>query len=195
MTQKYEKEINGKKIALEIFQHEPWGSPRDWDNLGHMVCWHRRYSLGDPHDIDHNDFGSWEEIEEYLAKKMDACVILPIYMYDHGGITISTKYVYPYTDRWDAGQIGFIYCTREKIRKYFSVKYVTEKWKKRARGVLMDEVDIYDCYLRGEVYGFRLFENGEEIDSCYEFYGDDIRSNGLLDHLPEEYRKLYEEVN
>ena len=195
MTQKYEKEINGKKIVLEIFQHEPYESPREWDNLGHMVCWHRRYSLGDPHDIDHSNFGSWEEIEEYLVKKMDACVILPIYMYDHSGITISTKYVYPYTDRWDAGQIGFIYCTKKKIREYFSVKYVTEKWKKRARGVLMDEVDIYDYYLRGEVYGFKLFEDGKEIDSCCGFYGDDMRSNGLLDCLPEEYRKLYEEAN
>jgi hypothetical protein len=22
-------------------------SPRDWDNLGTMACWHRRYNLGD----------------------------------------------------------------------------------------------------------------------------------------------------
>lgn len=32
---------------LRIFQDEEPESPRKWDNFGHMVCWHRRYELGD----------------------------------------------------------------------------------------------------------------------------------------------------
>lgn len=190
----YEKEINGKKITLEIVDDESAESPREWDNLGKMVCWHRRYSLGDRHDIDHNDFASWDEIKKYLIKKKKACVILPIYMYDHSGITISTFYTYPYNDRWDAGQIGFIYCAKEDIRKCFLTHYVTEKWKQRAYETLQAEVEIYDAYLGGEVYGFVLKENDNIIDCCYGFYGNDMKKNGILDNLPAEYKKVFEEV-
>lgn len=35
---------------LQIMLDDVPLNPRtDWDNLGHMVCWHRRYNLGDEH--------------------------------------------------------------------------------------------------------------------------------------------------
>jgi hypothetical protein len=40
-----EMEYKGYKIKI-VFDEDIW-SPRDWDNLGTMVCWHRRYKLGD----------------------------------------------------------------------------------------------------------------------------------------------------
>lgn len=46
---------------------------------------------------------------------------------------------------------------------------------------------MYDQYLRGDVWGFRLFEidgdDWEEVDSCWGFYGNDPRLNGMLDNL------------
>lgn len=36
---------NGYKI--NIYQEEYSESPREWDNLGKMVCNHRQYTLGD----------------------------------------------------------------------------------------------------------------------------------------------------
>jgi hypothetical protein len=41
----HEETYKGCKIEL-IYEDDP-GSPREWDNVGTMVCWHRRYNLGD----------------------------------------------------------------------------------------------------------------------------------------------------
>ncbi len=32
---------------VRIIQDSDPMSPREWDNVGKMVCWHRRYNLGD----------------------------------------------------------------------------------------------------------------------------------------------------
>jgi len=37
--------------------------PREWDNLATMVCWHRRYNLGDEQPE--------EDPEEYLTGLLD----------------------------------------------------------------------------------------------------------------------------
>ena len=35
-------------------------------------------------------------------------------------------------------------------------------------------------------------ENGEHIDSCYGFYGSDIKTNGIAEHIGEEFVKVLE---
>jgi len=54
-------------------------NPRvDWDNLGTMACFHKRYSLGDEDlEFSHGQFNSWDEMEEYLRKELQAVVVLP----------------------------------------------------------------------------------------------------------------------
>ena len=84
---------------------------------GVMVCGHNRYDLGDEHAVSLDDHNNWDEVEAWLRRVKRALVILPIYMYDHSGITISTEHVYPYTDRWDAGRLGLIYANKGTIRK------------------------------------------------------------------------------
>ena len=39
-----------KDLVLSIIQDVDAEDPRNWDNLGTMICFHRRYSLGDKHD-------------------------------------------------------------------------------------------------------------------------------------------------
>ena len=43
--------------------------------------------------------------------------------------------------------------------------------REKAENLLRTEVETYDQYLRGECYGFQLYEDGEEIDSCWGFLG------------------------
>ena len=58
---------------------------------------------------------------------------------------------------------------------------------KKAEEVLEAEVESYDMYLRGECYGFRLYKDGEEEDSCWGFLGDvDDMLKELPSYLPEE---------
>ena len=47
--------VSDSRYKLEIaFDTDPQ-SPREWDNLGTMVCWHNRHSFGDDHS--YSDMG------------------------------------------------------------------------------------------------------------------------------------------
>ena len=47
-------------------------------------------------------------------------------MYDHSGIALSlTRDRYPFNDRWDAGQLGFILVDRVKALKEYNAKILT----------------------------------------------------------------------
>ena len=37
--------------TIKVFVDEDPQSPREWDNAGTMVCFHRRYNLGDINDL------------------------------------------------------------------------------------------------------------------------------------------------
>lgn len=173
--------------VFRVFQADNIESPREWDNLGTMVCFHSRYNLG---DIDHGykstDFESWKELKDHLESK-GAVVILPLYLYDHSGITMSTT---PFGDRWDSGQVGFIYITKDKILSEYG--NTDPETIDKVTKYLENEVKTYDQYLTGEIYGFEIVKiescnyghNHETIeDSCHGFYGDDIKNNGILDYV------------
>ena len=237
----------GNKYLLTVKQDEMPESPREWENVATMICWHNRYDLGDQHNFDYSfeflldiakEIGIYtEDMEEMTNNELlvkiqssNLIVILPINLYDHSGITISTSNDYPYNDRWDAGCVGFAYIIKEKafkeLREYVvddngerikvehkhenmpsTWSYKTQPltnatWKKRAIEVINTEVEIYDQYLRGDVYGYILEKEevvketcphcGEVIssatemieeDSCWGFYGDCLEENGILDNV------------
>lgn len=168
---------NGIKTAV-ILQDTSPDNPRDSyyrENLGNMVCWHKRYNLGDKHSFDDPiDFAqdlalkntSWSELLQYIkdghAKDLrlvpdgdgyqlqfkalsfndnrwanmdgfqitdvlqemytpeliglckDKVAILPLYLYDHSGLAMSTS---DFGDRWDSGCVGFIYMDKDTAMK------------------------------------------------------------------------------
>lgn len=152
--------VNGLTVRIAIDEYPE--SPREWDNLGTMVCWHRRHKLGDKH--------SYSSPEEFEADMKDTPHIkLPLYLYDHSGITMSTG---AFSCPWDSGQVGWIYVTLDNVRNEYSVKRVSKKTREQAIECLTGEVKTYDEFLTGQVYGFIVEdEDGEEIDSCWGFYG------------------------
>jgi hypothetical protein len=169
--------VSTKRIEnyeIEIIQDEDPESPREWDNLGTMVCQHRKYNLGDKHDYDFSDCLTWLDVQKELGYPP---IILKLYLYDHSGITMSTK---PFGDRWDSMQVGFIFATKEDLIKEYGK--VDEEIIKKAQSVLEGEVETYDQYLRGDVYGFKIYEistsdNGdehrEEVEASWGYYGED----------------------
>ena len=174
--------IETKRISdylIEIFPDDSPESPREWDNLGTMICFHGKYELGDKHDYDHRDYEGWDEMEAAIIKNEKAAVILPLYLYDHSGITISTS---PFGCPWDSGQIGFVFVSKTKLLKEFGGKVVTQKLKEKATKILKGEVETYDQFITGDVYGYKIskvtvcsegHEHTEKVDSCWGFYGDD----------------------
>lgn len=167
------------KLVLKHDNHAD--SPRDWDNLGTMICFHNRYDLGDSHGYSSDDYSSWEQMEKDLIKKENTAVILPLYLYNHSRISISTK---PFSCRWDSGQVGFILVSKEKALEEIGGKIVTAKLKQKIEKQLEGEVETYAQFLEGDVYGFCIEdEDGNHIDSCYGFYGSDFATNGMLDYI------------
>jgi hypothetical protein len=167
---------HGNKV-IEITQDESPENPREWnDYLGKMVCFHGRYDLGDKTDLKSDMFNGWEELEQHLIKEEKAVLILPLFLHDHSGITIkigSFNGLSPYA-HWDSGQVGFIYVTKEDLKK----EGIT---KEKAQKILEAEVDEYDSYIRGEVYVFTIYEvktcnegheHKEVIESCGGFYSE-----------------------
>lgn len=160
--------------TIKIYQDPDPTDPRDkgyQDNFGTMVCFHKRYNLGD-YDlgISRDDFGSWDELEAYFIKEKGAAVILPLYIYDHSGITIRTV---PFSCPWDSGQIGFIYATRQNIRDNYGIKRIWKGTLEKAEQLLKLEVEEYNRYLTGQVYGFRIEDaDGEDVDSCWGYSGE-----------------------
>ena len=180
-------ELATTEHRLRMIHDDSPESPREWDNLGTMYCEHRRYRLGDDKAEDIR-----VECERtgdiFLPKK--GYTILPLYLYDHGGITMSTG---AFSCPWDSGQVGYIYVSDERVRKEYGWKNITKKRREQIRNYLRGEVETYDQYLTGDVYGFEyqevlVYPDGrEEVideDSCWGFYGDDPATNGIADHLP-----------
>jgi hypothetical protein len=159
---------------LRVYYDESPSDPREDENLTKMVCFHKRYNLGDDHDFKADDFDSWDEMEKYLTGVEKPIVIKPLYMYDHGGITIRTS---PFGDRWDSGQVGFVYIRKEDVRNEFSIKRCGQNMVERCNVILEGEVEVYDKYIQGLVYGYRVFKvtDGveDELEACWGFYDED----------------------
>ena len=165
-------QINGYNV--EIHQDENPEDPREWDNLGMMVCFHKRYNLGDKHNYRSQNFNGWSELKKQIIKDHNPVAIIPLYLYDHSGITINTTgFSNIDSARWDWGQIGFAFIPRDEFLKEFEKKRVTKTLKEKANEILLSEVQTYNQYLTGEVYGYVIkdIETEEVKESCWGFFG------------------------
>lgn len=147
-------------------------SPRDWDNMGTMVCFHKSYVLGDKdHGYDPSEYDGWSEMAAAIQKDEDLAVILPLYLYDHSGISMS---VGRFDCHWDSGQVGFIFVSKKKVREEYGKKRLSQKILELVENALIGEVGTYDQYLTGDVWGYVIEDDeGNHLDSCWGFYGRD----------------------
>ena len=225
---------------LKIYHDDNAESPRDWDNLCTMVCWHGRYQLGDeqpnndpldymeqlieehqPGFVDAveeraEEFWEGKEFYEQTPRQKNNMLLewdeihrnvihtafdkhfysLPLYLYDHSGITISTG---PFSCPWDSGQIGFIYLSHDRADQEIGTQYpsahpngqVYDTRHDHVMAIMRGEVETYDQYIRGEVFGFRVEKDDTLIDSCWGFFGRDWRKNGIADHIVDEIDEVW----
>ena len=157
--------ISYKNHTISIHYDSNAESPRTWDNLAEFHCSHRRYSLGDK-GFNYSSGSDCINAAKEAEKQGD--IALPFYLYDHSGITISLS---PFNCPWDSGQVGFVIIRRENMLKEFNSKRFTTFLKKRALNIAQSEVEIYDQFLRGEIYGYQI--DDDNGDSCWGFYGQE----------------------
>ncbi len=188
--------MTSSNVEVKIVADRDAESPRTWDNLGVMVCAHRRYDLGDKSGLQQavdfvESIYSERELERMgfdrshvpsVHAAIESCgkaVLLPLFLYDHSGITMKTT---PFSCRWDSGQVGFIFVSYETLRSEYGYARITPKRVQKAKEHLRGEVETYDQFLTGDVWGFEVVEDGSE-DSCWGFYGGDPMTNGMSSHF------------
>lgn len=165
--------IKYRGYKIEIIPDDNCESPRDYqDNLGVFHCWHKNINLGDDNYNLYNDCD--KDILNNVLKeaKNNNDIIYPLYCYQHSGIALSLSNTYPFNDRWDAGQVGYIIVDREKAIKEYGHKILTQNLKDRVHKVIENEINTYNQYLAGDVYGYNITKEGD-VDSCWGYYGMD----------------------
>jgi hypothetical protein len=161
------------KYRYEIEQSERFDCPRDYDNVGTMALFHGRYNLPNESLLDdHDDYETWDEMRKELIRVHDVfpSCILPVYMYDHSGLTINTT---GFSCSWDSGQIGFIFIDKKTLKEY--------GWtKKQGIETIKSEIDTFDQYSRGDVWDIKIYQDDKLIDTHYEVYGYDYAESEAI---------------
>lgn len=191
-------EYNGHHI--DIYYDESPESPRAWDNLGTFYTAHHRYRPEkefDEHFRREEVFDRYGDFSDSFEKQY---IALKIYLYDHSGQTISSS---PFSCPWDSGLFGIVAVSVEKVKKEYGWKLLTAARRRKIEEYLQGEIDTYDNYLRGEVYGYRITPADDKdniLESCWGYYGksgleqleDECRD--MIDHLiSEKERREHEE--
>lgn len=205
---------DGRKLRLVIEQDQFPEDPRSWDNLGTMLCCHRDYQLGDcnsnreteeqlaeicrkygknDEEIDEMTFA--EEVQ-FILDQDDVCG-LPLWLYDHSGISISTRRQCP----WDSSFVGLIFIEKDFFIAHTCIKN-EENWKKEAKGTLENEIEAYNYFLQGNVYMWTLYEptvvirqsmDGKELSRKIDEEGKIVDSmSGFYDPTLEDVEEYFE---
>ena len=161
--------IEHSGYTVRIVQDDDPPSPREWDNLGTILYTSGHYELGDKRV-------SADEIDAVTQR--DDVIWIPVYAFIHGSIALSAS-ASICTCPWDSGQCGIIYTDVETAKQEFGEHYSEE----RVREALAGEIESFGQYLAGDVYGYIVEADGEQVDSCWGFYGqegiEDAISQGI----------------
>lgn len=160
--QKYNDDL---KIEIWIDEYQDdFNNPRSWENLGTMVCWHGRYEFGDEQPT--------ESPQDWLDSIADEIAVkIPLYLIDHSGLSMNTSgYQYADPQGWDSGQVGWIYATYEDLTENLIDSDLGGK--AHALVILEKEVEMYDHYLQGNIYGYSILRGDNLVDSCGGFVGE-----------------------
>lgn len=172
--------VNQPKLTVKI-EHDPvFGSPREeYDNLGKLYLRDPRLTgdkLANDPMLENEETGEMEE-------DPDVFICLPVYAYEHGGITVSHG---SFSCRWDSGQVGWHYMLEKDVRENFPGLEGAELYE-RCKECLEAELKEYDCWLQGDVWYFTVEdEEGETVGSCGGFIGDDeLVLDQMFEHTPD----------
>ena len=142
----------GMRVLRVFYDPDPLNPRTEFDGVATIACWHRVYDLGDDEHIIELDPRDYENSHDFMAaiqeEYPEIAVVLPIYMMDHGGISLSTEVdAFKTADPmgWDWGWVGVVFVTQEVLDEGFESE-------EDAIAIMQAEVDVYSDYLSGDVF-------------------------------------------
>lgn len=169
-------------VDQEVMLDDDFVNPRMNDNLGIMVCFHRRYILGDAHGFD-----TPQELLEFTQR--DDVLALPLFLLDHSGVAMCTRGFNGCDPQgWDWGQVGYIYVTYEELKQEYG--NINPNIIETAKHVLTAEVTEYSDFIAGNVYIIDIHDpEGELVESMHGIIGTDA-----LDNAKEEAQAIVDNI-
>lgn len=141
-------------------------SPAEWDNVGEIVYTSLRYTLG-TRRVTH---AQMDDIRRGITSY--ELIGMPVFAYVHGSVMIHAAESNPFNCPWDSGQSGFVFCTYERAIQEFPGQ-VEKVVRREALRAMIAEVETFSQYLQGDVYGYRIMDRDNEVESCWGLYGLD----------------------
>jgi hypothetical protein len=164
MEKDLKETITHRGIDIKVYYDTEASSPNEDGSADAFVVFtHRSFEVQvegfKPIDI-------YEHIQKTNKFFYDGCFVFPLYAYIHSGVALSlgnTKY--PFNDRWDVSNTGFIV-----VRRVKGWTWTRAKALKIAEGIC----SMWNEHLGGETYGYMCdTKKGKHIGSCWGFCGDD----------------------
>lgn len=169
-------------------------SPREFCNVGTMVLSeHRRYDLPREGDeplraqidlwLTDPEMGTTPgarvaRAAELLKTYYGATVVLPVWAYDHSGLSLKAgERTNPFDDRFDSALAGVIFDTPAGREE-------TGVPADQIEAALVQEVELYDTWARGEMYYYRIerrdADGWNEVDACHGYFSEEeAREQGI----------------
>ena len=197
---------NGNKVQAELVYDQHATTPRECDNLGTILIAPNkaRWIAGLDDIVDtsipfgKNPHKHWENLlrEQLKLKKSDIAIAYPITKYEHGFISLSLGY----KSGWDYTISGFVYVTKEQVRKRFGVKRITKSIITLAESCLQSELDMLTSWLNGDCYGWQIkeyaltddgldWEEVDTLDSCWGYFDKEQALDDMKDMLNNQLTK------
>ena len=183
------EEFEYEDMTIRIEYDSDIESPRkEYDNMGHLVFTDNRYVTGDK-------IVTADEIRE-ITEDPDV-IWLPVFVYAHSGVTVSTE---PFSCPWDSWLGGIVYAYRNEALKWGGWDVDGEELDTVIRNNLKIEVETFDQFVTGDVYYFQIIkedEDGDEeiLDDCGRIYGFDYAKQYALESAKCIYESSFHQLS
>lgn len=152
------KDNNGR--FFKLFYDEYSKSPRLDDNIATILTWERNYNSPDENDDTFEEFAEKHGVDVSKGCNLDSVMdamreegyyVIPVYALHHG---VSHYSIYDFHDQWDSGVVGIAFCKKQKGLPDNDdyLKMIIDR-----------EVEMYDAWANGEIYGIALLSQDETV--------------------------------
>lgn len=114
--------------------------------------------------------GALEVVSRWLTAFQKVPLVLPVSAYEHSGVSVSLGTDNHWSDPggWDSGWIGWLFITHDQVKSWGTPP-------DRIEDALRGGFEEFAAWVAGDCYGYRILSpDGDEIESCWGFYGWDI---------------------